>query len=87
MQFYGPKRHNTYTISVLDAHPHPTPFSPIQFNPVHFHAVAAKTTRKGQYKYVHKRTIEILQRAHIFNTNCCLKVHNAHLKLVSQISG
>ena len=26
------------------------------------------------------------QRARIFQVNCCLKVHNAHLKLLSPIS-
>ena len=35
---------------------------------------------------VYRRTIEILQRAHIFKVNCCLKVHNAHLKLASSVS-
>ena len=34
-----------------------------------------------------KGTTEILQRAHIFKANCCLKVDNAHLKLASPISG
>ena len=41
--------------------------------------------RKTQYKDVYKRTIEILQRACIFKANCCLKVHNAPLKLASPI--
>ena len=31
--------------------------------------------------------VEILQRAQIFKANYCLKVHNAHVKLVSPISG
>ena len=44
-------------------------------------------SRKPQYKDVYRRTIEILQRPHIFKINCCLKVHNAHLKLASPISG
>ena len=39
------------------------------------------------YKDVCRRTIEMLQRAHILKVNCCLKVHNARLKLASQISG
>ena len=33
------------------------------------------------------RIMEIPQRTHIFKINCCLKVHNAHLKLASSISG
>ena len=37
--------------------------------------------RNVQYKDVYGRTIEILQHASIFKTNCCLKVHNADLKL------
>ena len=43
--------------------------------------------RLPQYKDVYRRTIEILQRAHIFKVNCCFKVHNANLKLASPISG
>ena len=43
--------------------------------------------RKAQYKDVFWRTIEILQRASIFEVNCCLKVYNAHLKLTSPILG
>ena len=38
-------------------------------------------SRKAQNKDVYRRTIEILQRAHIFKVNCFLKVYNAHLKL------
>ena len=38
-------------------------------------------------KDVCKRTIEILKSARIFKVNCCLKVHNAHLNLVSPIPG
>ena len=38
-------------------------------------------SRKPQYKDVCKTTIETLQRAHIFKVNCCLKVHNAHLRV------
>ena len=44
-------------------------------------------SRKAQYKDVYERTIETLQRAAIFKVNYCLKVHNAHRKLVSPISG
>ena len=43
-------------------------------------------SRKSQYKDVHRRTIEIPQCTHIFEANCCLKVHNAHLKLALPIS-
>ena len=32
-------------------------------------------------------TIEILQRTQIFKVICCLKVHNAHVKLTLQILG
>ena len=31
--------------------------------------------------------IEMPQRARTLKVNCCLKVHNAHLKLLSPISG
>ena len=31
--------------------------------------------------------LEILQRAHIFKADCCLKVHNANVKLALSISG
>ena len=44
-------------------------------------------SRKSQYKDVYRRTIEKLQRARILRLKCSLKVHKAHLKLVSQISG
>ena len=44
-------------------------------------------SRKPQYKDVYRRTIEMPQRARTFQVNCCLKVHNAHLKLLSSISG
>ena len=44
-------------------------------------------SRKAQYKDVKRRTIEIPQRGRIFMANCCLKVHNAQLKLVSPVSG
>ena len=44
-------------------------------------------SRKSQYKDVYRRTIEMPQRARTFQVNCCLKVHNAHLKLLSPISG
>ena len=37
--------------------------------------------RKAQYKEVYSRTIEILQRGSILKSNCCLKIHNAHLKV------
>ena len=42
---------------------------------------------EAPYKDAYRRTIEIPQRAHIFKVNCCLKVHNVHLKLASPISG
>ena len=42
---------------------------------------------KPQYKDVYRRTIEMPQRSRTFKVNCCLKVHNAHLKLLSPISG
>ena len=42
---------------------------------------------KSQHKGVYRRTIEILQRGRIFKANCCLNVHNAHLKIVFPISG
>ena len=44
-------------------------------------------SRKRQYKDVYRGTIEMLQRARTFQLNCCLKIHNAHLKLLSPISG
>ena len=44
-------------------------------------------SRKPQYKEVYRRTIEMPQCARTFQVNCCLKVHNAHLKLLSPISG
>ena len=42
---------------------------------------------KSQYKDDYRRRIEIPQRTHSFQANCCLKVHNAPLKLPSPISG
>ena len=42
-------------------------------------------SRKPQYKDVYRRTIEMPQRTRNFNVNCCLKVHNAHLNLLSPI--
>ena len=42
---------------------------------------------KGIGQNVYSRTIEILHRAHIFKANCYLKVHNAHFKFASPISG
>ena len=39
------------------------------------------------YKDVYMRTIEILQCAHIFKANCCLKVQDVHLKLALPILG
>ena len=44
-------------------------------------------SRKPQYKDVYRRTMEVPQCAHTFQVNCCLKVHNAHPKLLSPISG
>ena len=44
-------------------------------------------SRNVQYKDVHTRTMEIPQRALILKGNHCLKVHNAHFKLVSPICG
>ena len=44
-------------------------------------------SRNVQYKDVVRRTIEIPQRALIFEAHYCLKVHNAHLKLASPILG
>ena len=38
-------------------------------------------------KDVFRRTIEMPQRARLLKGNCCLKVHNAHQKLLSPISG
>ena len=40
-----------------------------------------------QYKAVKRSRIKIPQWTRIFKVNCCLKVHNAHLKLASPISG
>ena len=42
--------------------------------------------RNEQYKDVYRWTIEFSQHTHIFKVDCCLKVHNAHLKLVSSVS-
>ena len=44
-------------------------------------------SQKPQYKDVYRRTIEMPQRALLLKVNCCLKVHNAHQKLLSPISG
>ena len=44
-------------------------------------------SRNPHYKDVYRRTIEMPQRAHAFKVNCCLKVHNEHLKLLLPISG
>ena len=44
-------------------------------------------TRNGQYKYVYRRIIKIPQRTRIFKVDHCLKVHYAHVKLASPISG
>ena len=44
-------------------------------------------SRKPQYKDVYRRTIEMPERARTFQIICCLRVHNAHLKLLSPISG
>ena len=44
-------------------------------------------SRNGQYNDVCRRTKGIPQRARIFEANCRLKVHNAHLKLALPISG
>ena len=44
-------------------------------------------SRKPGHKDVCRRTIEMLQRTRIFKVNCFLKVHHAHLKLASPISG
>ena len=41
---------------------------------------------KPQYKDFYRRTIEMPQHACTFKVNCCLKVHNVHLKLLSLIS-
>ena len=41
----------------------------------------------GTFWYVYRGTIEMPQRGHTFQVNCCLKVHNAHLKLLSPILG
>ena len=38
-----------------------------------------------QYKDVYRRTIEMPQRPRTFQVNYCLKVHNAHLKLLSPL--
>ena len=42
-------------------------------------------SQKTQYKDVYRRTIEIPARACIVKDNCCLKVHNAFIKLASPI--
>ena len=44
-------------------------------------------SQNPQYKDICRRTIEILQRAHIFKANCYLKVQNVHIKLASAILG
>ena len=38
-------------------------------------------------RLIYRRTIELLQWTRICKVNCCLKVHNAQLKLASPISG
>ena len=58
--------------------------------PLDFHGCVLfilNVSGKPQYKDAYRRTIEILQSAHIFEGNYRLKVHNAHLKLASSISG
>ena len=42
---------------------------------------------KSRYKNVYKRTIEMLQHAHIFKVNFYFKAHNAHFKLALLILG
>ena len=49
--------------------------------------VAVRIFQNGVYKDVYRRTIEIPQRTHISKANCCVKVHNVHLKLALPISG
>ena len=44
--------------------------------------IAIIISRKPQYKDVYRRTIEMPQRARTFQVNCCLKIHNAHQKLL-----
>ena len=48
-------------------------------------STAVALSRKPQYKDVCSRTIEMPQCARIFKVNCCLKVHNAHLQILSPI--
>ena len=58
--------------------------SPLSLNNM---TMSKVVSRKPQYKDDCSGRIEILQRVYIFKANCCLKAHNAHLKLASPISG
>ena len=42
---------------------------------------------KGVFEDVNRRTIEILQRAHMFYANSSLMVHNIHLKRAASFLG
>ena len=64
-----------------------TPSLKYHFRHIHEMTFCKHVSRKPQYKDVYKRTIEMPQRARIFMVNWCLNVHNAHLKLLSPISG
>ena len=49
--------------------------------------MTVQKTKACPERDVFRGKIEIPQCAHIFKTNYCLKVHKAHLKLASPISG
>ena len=60
------------------------PHTPKPFNPkTEIHRIQ----KCKVYEDVRTRTIEIPQRSRILKGNHCLKVHNAHFKLVSSFSG
>ena len=54
---------------------------------VKYNSKVYTVSRNPQYKDVYRRTIEMPQRARPFKVNFCLNVHNAHLILLSKISG
>ena len=50
-------------------------------------ALSVTVFLKPQYKDVYRRTIEMPQRARLLKINWYLKIHYAHQKLLSPISG
>ena len=59
----------------------------LKLRPSVWNVTTALISRKAQYKDVYRsrRTIEILQCTRSLWASCCVKVHNAHVKLASPI--